>query len=237
MFDYLAAGDGLGEFLAQFPTVDRATAVAVLELARRAIGLSTPNAEAGGAWQSSEDRQRVAGLWRGKVRLEPEFDQELDASFLGEVARPFLRQEAMQTSAAVPLAVAAGVRKKLLWVVLLDGRMLGVPVARFPRLARGTAKQRRNVVIEETGRGLHWPELDEDLGVEPLLTHVPVTPPAPKKSRRGNRPARLSKKWRKTQRRRSLRDAEEFALAEVAYPDPSRRTEFQRRRRGCETTG
>jgi uncharacterized protein (DUF433 family) len=118
------------------------------------------------------------------------------------------------------LAVAAGVRKKLLSVELLDGRTLVVPIAWFPRLAKATGKQLRNVVIEEAGLGLHWPELDEDLGVEPLLTHAPVTLPAPDKSRRSRRLLSISKKWRKRQRRRSLRDAEEFARAEVDNPDP-----------------
>jgi len=141
-------------------------------------------------------------------------------SFLGEVARPFLRRDETLRDATPPLAVAAGVRKKLLSVELLDGRTLVVPIAWFPRLAKATGKQLRNVVIEEDGLGLHWPELDEDLGVEPLLTHAPVTLPAPDKSRRSRRLLSISKKWRKRQRRRSLRDAEEFARAEVDNPDP-----------------
>ena len=34
LFDYLAGGDSLDEFLRQFPTVEREQAIAVLEIAR-----------------------------------------------------------------------------------------------------------------------------------------------------------------------------------------------------------
>jgi uncharacterized protein (DUF433 family) len=37
LIDYLEAGDSLDEFLAQFPSVSREHAIAVLELAKRAI--------------------------------------------------------------------------------------------------------------------------------------------------------------------------------------------------------
>ena len=54
-----------------------------------------------------------------------------------------------------------------MWVDLSDGRTIGVPLAWFPRLLRGTAKQRKQVRI--TGRGLHWEALDEDISIAGLL--------------------------------------------------------------------
>ena len=63
----------------------------------------------------------------------------------------------------------ARVAGRTLVVSLVDGRELRVPVRWFPRLAAGTAAQLANLRITEGGRALHWPELDEDLGVEPLL--------------------------------------------------------------------
>lgn len=54
-----------------------------------------------------------------------------------------------------------------LWVTLSDGRTIGAPLAWFPRLLRATPDQRANV--ELSSRGLHWEELDEDIGVEGLL--------------------------------------------------------------------
>lgn len=54
-----------------------------------------------------------------------------------------------------------------LWVELSDGRVLGVPLAWFPRLLRATAAQRRQVLI--SSRGLHWDALDEDISIAGLL--------------------------------------------------------------------
>jgi hypothetical protein len=54
-------------------------------------------------------------------------------------------------------------------VDLDDGRTIAVPIGWFPRLAYGTASERANVLIAGAGFGLHWPDLDEDIGVEGLL--------------------------------------------------------------------
>ena len=54
-----------------------------------------------------------------------------------------------------------------MWVELSDGRMLGVPLAWFPRLLHGTPEQREQVDI--SSRGLHWEALDEDISVAALL--------------------------------------------------------------------
>ena len=53
------------------------------------------------------------------------------------------------------------------WIELSDGRTLGVPLAWFPRLLRGSQAQREQVVIST--RGLHWEDLDEDISIEGLL--------------------------------------------------------------------
>jgi len=57
----------------------------------------------------------------------------------------------------------------LMWVDLTDGRILGVPLAWFPRLLNATLIQRENYEISFLGNGLHWEELDEDISVEGLL--------------------------------------------------------------------
>jgi hypothetical protein len=56
-----------------------------------------------------------------------------------------------------------------LLVQLGDGRSIAVPLAWFPRLLHATAAQRANVQLLGDGRGLHWPDVDEDLRVEGLL--------------------------------------------------------------------
>jgi Protein of unknown function (DUF2442) len=55
-----------------------------------------------------------------------------------------------------------------MWVELSDGRTLGVPLAWFPRLLRGTREQLQACRI--SSRGLHWEALDEDVSIAGLLT-------------------------------------------------------------------
>lgn len=54
-----------------------------------------------------------------------------------------------------------------MWVTLTDGRVLGVPLAWFPRLLRATPDQLRKVRI--SSRGLRWESLDEDISIAGLL--------------------------------------------------------------------
>jgi len=68
---------------------------------------------------------------------------------------------------AVALGVAAS--DEALTVDLADGRTITVPLAWFPRLAHGTPTERANWRFIGAGVGIHWPDLDEDIGVESLL--------------------------------------------------------------------
>ena len=54
-------------------------------------------------------------------------------------------------------------------VDLEDGRTIAVPIGWYPRLAYGRPAERANFQIAGGGYGIHWPDLDEDLGVEGLL--------------------------------------------------------------------
>jgi hypothetical protein len=54
-----------------------------------------------------------------------------------------------------------------MWVDLSDGRVLGVPLAWFPRLLDSSPEQREQVRL--SSRGLHWEALDEDISVAGLL--------------------------------------------------------------------
>ena len=54
-------------------------------------------------------------------------------------------------------------------VDLEDGRTISVPIGWYPRLAHGTPVERAHYEISGAGYGIHWPELDEDIGVEGLL--------------------------------------------------------------------
>jgi len=52
---------------------------------------------------------------------------------------------------------------------LEDGRTITVPIGWYPRLAYGTTVERSKFQISGAGYGIHWPDLDEDIGVEGLL--------------------------------------------------------------------
>ena len=67
------------------------------------------------------------------------------------------------------LAQSVGVSDDALVVDLVDGRTITVPVAWFPRLARGTPTERANWRLIAGGEGIHWPDLDEDISAASLL--------------------------------------------------------------------
>lgn len=54
-----------------------------------------------------------------------------------------------------------------MWLELNDGRILGVPLAWFPRLLAATSAQLEQ--YELSAHGIHWEDLDEDVSVEGLL--------------------------------------------------------------------
>jgi hypothetical protein len=86
------------------------------------------------------------------------------------------------------LALAADERVKgvnvtedTLSVSLMDGRIISVPLAWYPRLFNATPEQRKNWQICGGGYGIHWGDIDEDLSTEGLLRGAP----APRTSSKG----------------------------------------------------
>jgi len=43
-----------------------------------------------------------------------------------------------------------------------------------PPLAQASQAQRQHLEVAPSGYGIHWPEIDEDLAVTPLLRHAEV---------------------------------------------------------------
>lgn len=68
----------------------------------------------------------------------------------------------------LPRIVNVLVTDDTLSVELEDGRTITVPIALYPRLAYRTPEERAYVQIGGAGYGIHWSELDEDIGVEGL---------------------------------------------------------------------
>ncbi len=57
-----------------------------------------------------------------------------------------------------------------LTVDLEDGRSISVPLAWYPRLLHARPEERNNWRLIGKGEGIHWPDIDEDISVENLLT-------------------------------------------------------------------
>jgi hypothetical protein len=52
-------------------------------------------------------------------------------------------------------------------VTLVDGRKIATPLEWYPRLIQASPEQRTN--FEIMPMGIHWPDLDEDLGIVGML--------------------------------------------------------------------
>ncbi|MCO6476079.1 MAG: DUF2442 domain-containing protein [Phaeodactylibacter sp.] len=58
------------------------------------------------------------------------------------------------------------------FVLLEDGREIGVPYSWFPRLANATEAERKNWRFIGKGMGIHWEDIDEDISITLLLQPV-----------------------------------------------------------------
>lgn len=58
-------------------------------------------------------------------------------------------------------------------VDLRDGRTVSAPLAWYPRLLHGTPEERDNWRLIGSGEGIHWPDLDEDLSIDCLISGRP----------------------------------------------------------------
>jgi hypothetical protein len=54
-----------------------------------------------------------------------------------------------------------------LMVTLADGRKIATPLEWYPKLKAASAQQRAN--FEIMPMGIHWPDVDEDVGVAGML--------------------------------------------------------------------
>jgi len=71
------------------------------------------------------------------------------------------------------LAVHVEVSEDTLTVELGDGRTIAVPLAWYPRLAHADVAERAVWRLLGGGRGIHWPNVDEDISVANLLAGQP----------------------------------------------------------------
>jgi len=60
---------------------------------------------------------------------------------------------------------------------LVDGRTISVPLAWSWRLSDATPEQRARWEIIGDGEGIRWPEIDEDISAEGMLSGIPARRP------------------------------------------------------------
>ena len=72
------------------------------------------------------------------------------------------------------------VTEDLITADLVDGRTISVPLVWSWRLLEATPEQRANYEIIGDGIGVHWPDIDEDISAQGMLTGVPARRPKQK---------------------------------------------------------
>ncbi len=78
-----------------------------------------------------------------------------------------MRSSARREPVAPGLAERVRCDDERLYVTLTDGRVFSQPLT--DRLQKANGRQRANWVIEDFGTAIHWPDVDEDIGVAHVL--------------------------------------------------------------------
>lgn len=75
-----------------------------------------------------------------------------------------------------PRIKSVDVSQDMITARLMDGRIISVPLAWSWRLSAATPAQRANYEIIGDGHGVHWPDIDEDISAEGMLSGDPAPP-------------------------------------------------------------
>ena len=76
-----------------------------------------------------------------------------------------------------PKVKTVSVTEESILFELMDGRAVSVPLAWSWRLSEATPEQRENFEILGDGQGVHWPDIDEDLSAQGMLTGLSARRP------------------------------------------------------------
>jgi len=86
--------------------------------------------------------------------------------------RTLLKKNGMSTlvnNSANVLASKIWFSNDMLYVLLQDGREIGVPLLWFPRLRKANKEQLNDWRFIGNGIGIHWESIDEDISISALL--------------------------------------------------------------------
>ena len=90
-----------------------------------------------------------------------------DASLRGTARNGSRRGRVSSNGKVMALAIAVRCDDDRIFVTLDDGRELRAPLTPILRAASPAA--RRNCVVEDYGTALHWPDVEEDIGLNSIL--------------------------------------------------------------------
>ncbi len=119
---------------------------------------------------------RVGGLRFYFHSHEPNEPPHVPVDRGGASARFRLHDGSVAYNAGFPARDLGALRRLILdrREELMDGRMITVPLAWYPRLASATQAQLDRWEIAGGGWGIHWPDLDEDLSTVGLWRGAPA---------------------------------------------------------------
>ena len=72
-----------------------------------------------------------------------------------------------------PDIVRVTINEEALTVDFSDGRSISVPIAWYPRLVHASEQERLNWRLIAGGKGIHWPDLDEDISARAIILGIP----------------------------------------------------------------
>jgi hypothetical protein len=117
----------------------------------------------------------------------------------------------MSTAVSVESRIArVDVTDETITAHLVDGRVISVPLAWSWPLSDATPAQRANWELGD-GHGVHWPDVDEDIGADGMLSGIPARRPQSRAHATGpaNRPlqptSRAKQKAKSKSRSRAAR--------------------------------
>jgi len=76
---------------------------------------------------------------------------------------------AMRNESVEPAAIRAWTEKRIIYIELTDGRIIGFPASRFKLLAAAPEEKLQEVTLRLNGYALRWESLDEDITVPGII--------------------------------------------------------------------
>ena len=80
-----------------------------------------------------------------------------------------MKSTALEKETLEPSAIRAWAEKRIIFVELTDGRIIGFPADRFNILSKASEEELKEVSLRLNGFALRWETLDEDISVPGIV--------------------------------------------------------------------